>query len=60
MGAHPNDMNIVRWVYIGILAEIAEADFLNDLLIQLGSEEKFVKLSDDLHLDILNSEYMLC
>ena len=60
VGAHPNDMNIVRWVYIGILAEIAEADFLDDLLVQLGSEEKFIKLSDDLHLDILNSEYMLC
>ena len=58
--SHCNDMNVVRQTYIDIIAEIAKADFLNDLLVQLGSEEKFINLSNDLHLDILNSEYMLC
>lgn len=58
-GSHPNNMNHIRQFYIDIMVEIPQMNLLGDILSQLNSAIKFNKLSDDLHLDIVNSEYML-
>ena len=58
--AHPNNMQKVRELYVEILAEIAESNLLADILSEIsGTTVELQKFSDDLHLDILNSEYPL-
>ena len=58
--AHPNNMNKVRTNYKMIMAEIADSDLLANILTELaGSPQSVNKLSNDLSMDILDSEYML-
>ncbi len=58
--AHPNNIQRVRELYVEILAEIAQTDLLADILSEIsGKTVTLNKFSDDLHIDILNSEYAL-
>jgi len=58
--AHPNNMNKVRTNYRMIMAEIADSNLLADILTELaGSPQTVTKLSTDLSMDIMDSEYML-
>jgi len=58
--AHPNNMNKVRINYKIIMAEIADSDLLANILTELaGSPQSINKLSNDLSVEILQSEYML-
>jgi len=60
IGAHPNNMQAVRQLYVEILAEIAKSNLLQDILSEIsGTPVKLQKYSNDLHLHILNSEYAL-
>lgn len=60
-GAHPNNINRVRYWYKEILAEIAESTVLEDLLSQVYGKYIPVRKRDP-HLakDIRNSNYALC
>lgn len=59
--AHPNNINWVRWQYKEILADIAEANVLDDLLSQIhGVPGTFNKLSFNLADLIREGEYGLC
>ena len=56
----PDHLQEVCQTYREIAAEIAQSDLLSDILSQLaGRYTPVKKISDDLHLDILNSSYML-
>jgi len=58
--AHPNNMDKVRVNYKMIMAEIADSDLLANILTELaGSPQTVNKLSNDLSLHIMESEYML-
>lgn len=58
--AHPNYMDQVRIIYRKILSEIAQGDLLGSILSEVTGEKVRVhKMSDDLHTDILKSEYAL-
>ena len=59
--AHANNINMVRWHYKEILADIADSNLLDDLLSQLhGVPGSFNKLSFNLGNQIRNSNYALC
>ena len=59
--AHPNNINWVRWQYKEILADIAEANVLDDLLSQIyGVPGTFNKLSCNLADLIREGSYGLC
>ena len=59
--AHPNNINWVRWQYKEILADIAEANVLDDLLRQIyGVPGSFNKLSFNLADLIREGSYGLC
>ena len=59
--AHPNNINWVRWQYKEILADIAEANVLDDLLSQIhGVPGTFNKLSSNLADLIREASYGLC
>ena len=57
---NPNHLQEVMKMYRVIMAEIANSDLLSDILSQItGSNIQFTKSSNNLALDILNSNYML-
>ena len=57
---NPNHLQEVTKMYRVIMAEIANSDLLSDILSQItGSNIQFTKSSNNLALDILNSNYML-
>ena len=59
--AHPNNLNHVRQNYIDILAELADAEVLSDLLSQLhGKKGHYPKLSKNLSTSIRASAYAIC
>ena len=56
----PDYLQFVTETYREVLAHIADSDLLSDILSEISGEYVPVeKLSDDLYLDILGSEYML-
>ena len=58
---HPNNMNHLRRHYRDVLAELADANLMEDILSQLlGIKGTFTKLSDDLGTYIRQSNYSLC
>ena len=58
--AHANNINMVRWQYKEILAELADGNVLDDLLTQIhGTPGTFDKLSFNLGDQIRNSNYAL-
>ena len=58
--SHPNHMNKVRQNYIDILAEIAQMDLLQSIVNEIsGNDDVLEKYSNNLHEEILNSEYAL-
>lgn len=59
---HPNNMNHLRQHYINILAELAEADVLTDVLntIYGSAAGSYEKLSNDLGKKIRQGNYALC
>jgi hypothetical protein len=58
---HPNYLQVICKTYREIMAEISKSDLLIDILRQITNEPQLTltKLSDDLDINILNSEYML-
>jgi len=57
---HPNNMDDVRCFYRIIMAKIAMSDLLAEILSEISGRNIILdKFSNDLHLDILQSEYML-
>ena len=57
---HPSDGNAIRYWYKEILAELAESEILNVILMQItGNNPKFKKLSNNLPTLIRNSNYSL-
>lgn len=57
---HPNHMSRLMEMYREVLADIAQMDLLQDILSEISGRQVLLKKdSDDLHLDILNSEYAL-
>jgi len=57
---HPNNMNIVRYWYKEIMAEMADSEILSDVLSQLhGHEGTYPKLAPDLSTHIRQSNYAL-
>lgn len=57
---HPNYMNYIRQTYINILAELADSNIINTILHMItGKEINIPKLSDDLSIDIRDSNYAL-
>lgn len=58
---HPNHMREVSQTYREIMAEIAQMDLLQHILQEISGNDSLIyqKSSDTLHLDILQSEYML-
>ena len=59
--ACPNDMDIVRLIYICIMAELARSDIMQNILREISgnSTYKFTKLTDNLDEAIIKSEYAL-
>ncbi len=57
--AHPNNMNVVRYNYKEILAEIAECPALSNVLGTMQPCNHYEKLSHDLPRAIRDSEYAL-
>ena len=58
---HPNNMNHLRFQYKEILADLADSDLLQDLLIQLyGKVGKVQKKSSNLGDKIRQSNYAIC
>lgn len=56
----PDYLQIVCKLYREIMSEISNSDLLASILSDITQHEiKINKLSDDLHIDILNSSYML-
>ena len=60
--AHPNNLNYLRQHYINIMAELAEADVLTDVLncIYGTTDGSYSKLSNDLGNKIRQGNYALC
>ena len=59
--AHPNNLNWVRQHYIDILAELADAEVLSDILSQIhGKKGHYPKLSKNLSASIRASSYAIC
>ena len=58
---NPNYLQKVSKTYREIMAELAKSDLFNSILRQLTGNSNLVvtKISNDLDIDILNSEYML-
>ena len=58
----PSNANQMRLNYAQILSNIAKSDLFTQILQQLtgNTQAVYKKYSDDLHLDILNSEYAIC
>jgi len=57
---HPNNMDKVRTLYKLVMANIAQSDLLAEILSEISGRNIILdKFSNDLHLDILESEYML-
>ena len=58
---NPNYLQQVSRTYREIMVDISKSDLLNDILNQLTGNKRLQlnKTSNDLHLDISNSEYML-
>lgn len=57
---HPNYMTQVMQFYREIMAEICQMDLLSNILSEIcGRKIKTKKFSPNLHLHVLNSEYML-
>jgi hypothetical protein len=57
----PNNMNVLRFHYREILAELAESTILDDILSQMfGSKVQFPKLSTNLGDAIRESNYSIC
>jgi len=59
--AHPNHVNRMREVYIGILGEIADADMAKHIIAQIRNDDTFTieKLSHDLGDMIREGEYSI-
>lgn len=58
---HPNHGDVVRYWYKEIMAELAESNILNCIMMQLtGYDPKYPKLSHNLADDIRNSNYAIC
>lgn len=59
---HPNNMNVVRYWYKEILAELADSTVLDAIMTQIhGQPAAYVKLSHDLGKHIrANANYALC
>ena len=58
--AHPNYMNNVRQNYIEIMVRMAKMPVVAHILSEIaGKNVMYKKLSQDLHKDIVKSEYML-
>ena len=59
--AHPNDMDIVRLIYICIMMELADSDIMQNILREISgnSTYKFTKVSTNLSEAIRESEYAL-
>ena len=57
---HPNHMQRVREMYKTIMAFIADSPILESILSEIsGTAVSLTKFSNDLSVDIMNSEYML-
>jgi DNA-directed RNA polymerase len=57
---HPNNAKALRKIFRQVLARLAQDNLLERIVSDLaGYPVKLEKLSNDLHLDILNSEYAL-
>ena len=58
---NPNYLQKVSKTYREIMAELAKSDLFNSILRQLTGNSNLVvtKISNNLDIDILNSEYML-
>ena len=58
---NPNHFQDVTSTYRKIMAEVAKGDILQDVLQQITGNSSLVvtKFSDDLDVDIINSNYML-
>ena len=58
---NPNHLQEVSKTYREIMADIAKSDLFSNILRQItgNSSLQISKTSNDLHLDILNSNYML-
>jgi DNA-directed RNA polymerase len=57
---HPNNAKAMRNIFKEVLARLAQSNLLESIISDLaGYPVKLDKLSNDLHLDILNSEYAL-
>jgi len=58
--AHPNDMNIVRRLYVTVLADIAESNLMQDILNSISDKPaSYKKVTNDLGDYIRKSEYAL-
>jgi len=58
--AHPNDMNILRQLYVEILSEIADSHLISYILKEIcGSNVIYTKRSNSLPTLLLESEYAL-
>jgi len=58
--AHPNHMQRVREMYKGFMADLADMSLLESILSEIsGKAVSLTKFSDDLSIDIIDSEYML-
>lgn len=59
-GVHPNNAGELVRIYREVVAEFSRVDMLSDILTDIsGDEVQVTKFSYDLHIDILNSSYML-
>jgi len=58
--AYPNKMNIVRQLYIDILADLATMNMVSNILTQLtGRSFTYSKIGADIDQEIKGSEYAL-
>lgn len=58
---HPNSGDVVRYWYKEIMAELAESNVLNCIMMQItGNDPHYPKLSNNLADDIRNSNYAIC
>ena len=59
--SHPNHMNTVRKLYVETMADLAESNIMQDILMDLRPERKiqFNKISNDLGAYIRESDYAL-
>jgi len=58
--ASPNDMQVVRETYRNILAELSSLNIMQTILNELGGQHiQYKKFEQNLHKDIMNSDYAL-